>query len=130
MNDKALQFLDIHPQPILVEENWIYFVDTGKYSRQPWGCPYIGKVKKLFVENYHDTQVYVLTDERILKVNVKTKDNKDLSKKGLCSIEKSIPYFDPFIKQKYFFNMKIEKLMILRFLSTKISYFWTILCTT
>ena len=103
VNFKALQFVDIHPQPILVEENWIYFVDTGKYARQPWGCPYITNVKKIFVENYHYSQVYVLTDERILKVNVKPKENKDLSKKGLCEIEKSIPYFDPYMKQKYIF---------------------------
>lgn len=49
VNDRALQFVDIHPQPILVEENWIYFVDTGRYLRQPWGCPYIGNVRKIFV---------------------------------------------------------------------------------
>ncbi len=84
-------------------------MDTGKYARQSWGCPYITNVRKIFVENYHDSEVYVLTDERILKVNVKPKENKDLSKKGLCEIEKSIPYFDPYMKQKYIFMILNRK---------------------
>ncbi len=42
----------------------------------------------------------MLTEDRIIKVNLKGKDSRDTAKKGVCEVEKSIPYFDPEIGYK------------------------------
>ena len=98
-NDKkSLQLVNHHPYPLLLlENNWIYFVDTSKYIRQPWNCPYIPRCQKIFVENIHSNEVYPHI-EKILKFNIKAKDSRD-SKKVSVSFKRP-SYFDPFMKNK------------------------------
>jgi hypothetical protein len=44
----AHQVMNLNPFPVIVDKYWVSFINTNKYSKSLWNCPYIPNIIKIY----------------------------------------------------------------------------------